>query len=241
MSRTHLSALQVAAWNALEMGPVWELRTRPKTATVGQESYAQDRFVADRDALSPTALMDSETLRATVQSCQLCSLCNARQQALFGSGTIPANSMWIGHAPSAEEDALGAVCAGMHGSLLDAMFSAIGLDRARDIFITNHLKCHAPREREPLPEQLQACSSYLERQITLVSPRVLVALGQFSAQTLLATQEPLESLRGRVHAHHCAGKIIPLIVTFHPEDLLRRQTEKAQAWRDLQLIKAALA
>ena len=81
----------------------------------------------------------------------------------------------------------------------------------------------------------------MERQIALVSPRVLVALGQFSAQTLLATQEPLESLRGRVHAHHCAGKIIPLIVTFHPEDLLRRQTEKAQAWRDLQLIKAALA
>lgn len=185
---------------------------------------------------SPVATMDWPALRAAVAGCQACALCESRKNTVFGVGNPAAEWMIVGEAPGEQEDKQGEPFVGAAGQLLDAMLKAIGLTRseadgAHQVFIANTLKCRPPRNRNPLPEELAQCTPYLQRQIALVQPRVLLAMGRFAIQQLLHTEEPVGRLRGKVHEHQG----IPVIVTYHPAYLLRQPTEKAKAWQDLLL------
>jgi DNA polymerase len=168
-------------------------------------------------------------LKQAVSGCTQCGLHKSRTQTVFGVGDPDADWMLIGEAPGAEEDRLGDPFVGQAGRLLDNMLAAIGLSRARNVYIANVLKCRPPGNRNPEPEEVARCSPHLLRQIELVKPRLILAMGRFAAQTLLNTDASIASLRGKVHRY--AG--VPLIVTYHPAYLLRTLPDKAKAWQDL--------
>jgi DNA polymerase len=149
--------------------------------------------------------------------------------------------MLIGEAPGAEEDARGEPFVGQAGRLLENMLAAIGLSRSRDVFIANVLKCRPPRNRDPLPEEVARCEPFLARQIELLSPRIIVVMGRFAAQSLLRTDASIASLRGRLHGYQVAGRRIPVVVTYHPAYLLRNLGDKAKAWSDLCLARDSFA
>lgn len=183
-------------------------------------------------------LLRLEALRGEVAGCPKCRLCQSRTQTVFGVGNPDARWMCIGEAPGAEEDARGDPFVGQAGRLLDAMLAAIGLDRKRDVYIANVIKCRPPGNRNPQPDEVASCEPYLREQIALVQPTLLILLGRFAAQTLLRTQVPVGALRGRVHHYQNGAQSIPAVVTFHPAYLLRNPVDKAKAWRDLCLAGA---
>ena len=168
-------------------------------------------------------------LKQAVPGCTACALHKTRTQTVFGVGDESADWMLIGEAPGAEEDRLGEPFVGQAGRLLDNMLAAIGLKRGENVYIANVLKCRPPGNRNPEPGEVAKCSPFLQQQIALVRPKLIVAMGRFAAQTLLATDASIASLRGRVHAY--AG--VPLVVTYHPAYLLRNLPDKAKAWADL--------
>jgi uracil-DNA glycosylase len=168
-------------------------------------------------------------LKAAVSGCTKCGLHKTRTQTVFGVGDPNANWMLIGEAPGAEEDRLGDPFVGQAGKLLDNMLGAIGLSRAQNVYIANVLKCRPPGNRNPAPDEVAKCTPYLLKQIELIKPKLIVAMGRFAAQTLLDTTASISSLRGRLHSY--AG--VPLIVTYHPAYLLRTLEDKAKAWEDL--------
>jgi uracil-DNA glycosylase len=221
------------AWQALGIGPAWRLReTGLHNAS---ESPAQtppgEMQVDDPD---PGGL-DWPNLRGAVTQCRACGLCEGRQQAVFGVGDESAGWMVIGEAPGAEEDRRGEPFVGRAGQLLDAMLSAVGRNRRDGVFITNVLKCRPPGNRNPEPQEVARCLPYLRRQIELVSPGLILALGKFAAQALLDTDASIASLRGRVHHYRSGALDIPVVVTYHPAYLLRTPLDKAKAWEDLVL------
>ena len=173
-------------------------------------------------------------LRNAVASCRACALCESRQQTVFGVGHLQAHWMIVGEAPGEQEDRQGEPFVGESGKLLDNMLRALALTRdegppERQVFIANTLKCRPPKNRNPVPAETALCAPFLERQIELVQPRIILAMGRFAAQALLASDEPLGKLRGRVHRY----RGVPLVVTYHPAYLLRTLTDKARAWEDL--------
>jgi DNA polymerase len=174
--------------------------------------------------------MDWPALEDAVSGCVQCGLHASRTRTVFGVGSRSADWMIIGEAPGAEEDRRGEPFVGRAGKLLDSMLAALGLDR-RTVFIANILKCRPPENRDPKPEEARACAPYLRRQIELVAPKLILAVGRVAAQCLLETDAPLGRLRGRSHRFGDAG--VPVIVTYHPAYLLRRPEAKADAWRDL--------
>ncbi len=177
---------------------------------------------------------DWDTLEREVAACELCGLCRGRTQTVFGTGDRGADWFVIGEAPGAEEDLKGEPFVGRAGRLLNEMLRAIGLPRER-VFISNLLKCRPPGNRDPAAAESAACLPYLERQIALVRPKILLVVGRIAAQNLLATDAPLAQLRGRVHAF---GPLrVPLVVTYHPAYLLRSPAEKRKAWDDLKLAR----
>lgn len=180
---------------------------------------------------------DWESLRAEVQPCTRCALHLGRTQTVFGVGALDAEWLVIGEAPGAEEDLRGEPFVGRAGGLLNAMLRAIGLPR-ESVFIANVLKCRPPGNRDPKPDEVAACLPYLQRQVALLKPRIMLAVGRIAAQNLLATDAPLARLRGRVHRFGPQG--IPLIVTYHPAYLLRSPSEKRKAWEDLKFARATL-
>lgn len=182
--------------------------------------------------------LDWDPLRATVESCRRCPLHESRNRAVFGVGNPRARWMFIGEAPGAEEDRQGEPFVGRAGQLLTAMLQAIGFAR-EDVYIANVLKCRPPGNRDPRPDEVAHCRSYLERQIELVSPALIVAVGRVAAQNLLATETALARLRGTVHALGSRGW--PLIVTYHPAYLLRSPAEKRKAWQDLLFARQVYA
>ena len=204
-----------------EMGlaPIWRLRGESPKLEEGQ-AQSPARTDAPRDWVE---------LKQLVSGCVKCSLHKTRTQTVFGVGDPSAQWMLIGEAPGAEEDRLGDPFVGQAGRLLDNMLAAIGLDRRQNVYIANVLKCRPPGNRNPEPEEVAKCSPHLLRQIELVNPRLIVAMGRFAAQTLLETDASIASLRGRVHRY--AGR--PCIVTYHPAYLLRNLPDKAKAWADL--------
>lgn len=180
-------------------------------------------------------------LREAVASCQACSLCQGRTQPVFGVGNEQAQWMIVGEAPGEQEDKQGEPFVGRAGQLLDRMLAALELTRAeaestRQVFIANVLKCRPPANRNPQPQEVAQCEPYLQRQIALVQPKVILAMGRFAVQSLLKSTEPIGKLRGRVH--EVAG--VPVIVTYHPAYLLRSPADKALAWDDLCLAREVM-
>lgn len=213
----------------------WELRQEFHGVVTDEIARGDDlpsQVTQDPDV----ANMDWSTLRIAVENCTRCDLASSRTQTVFGIGNPDAQWMVIGEGPGAEEDKVGEPFVGRAGRLLDNMLRAIGKQRD-SVFIANVIKCRPPGNRDPKPEEVTACAGYLERQIKLVNPGLILALGRFAAQTLLKVDTPVGQLRGRVHHY---GKI-PLVVTYHPAYLLRSPERKAHAWDDLCLARACPA
>lgn len=179
---------------------------------------------------SAISTMDWPTLRATVSGCRACALCETRTQAVFGVGDTQADLMVIGEAPGADEDRVGEPFVGRAGQLLTLMLQAIGFRRDQ-VFIANVLKCRPPGNRDPRPDEARQCEPYLLRQIELVAPRVILAVGRIAAQNLLRTDAPIGRLRGRWHRFGEPPR--PLYITYHPAYLLRSPDKKGAAWQDL--------
>ena len=176
-------------------------------------------------------------LKKAVPACTACSLHKGRTQTVFGVGDEQADWLLVGEAPGAEEDRLGEPFVGQAGRLLDNMLAAIGLRRGENVYIANVLKCRPPGNRNPEPGEVAKCTPHLVKQIELIEPKLIVAMGRFAAQTLLGTDATIASLRGRVHRY--AG--VPLIVTYHPAYLLRNLADKSKAWEDLLFARNTLA
>jgi DNA polymerase len=174
--------------------------------------------------------LDWPELKEKVRNCNLCSLRSGCKQTVFGVGNEKASWLFVGEGPGADEDTKGEPFVGQAGRLLDSMLLAMNLKRD-EVYIANVVKCRPPNNRNPLPEEIASCLPYLERQIELIGPKVIVALGKVAASALLNTDAAISSLRGKVHEY----RGIPLIVTFHPAYLLRSPMEKAKSWQDLRL------
>jgi DNA polymerase len=192
--------------------------------------------VVARGADAPPGVTTWESLRSEVLACTKCPLHGSRTQGVFGVGSREAQWLVVGEAPGAEEDRRGEPFVGRAGHLLDAMLKAIGLDRGRNVYIANVLKSRPPGNRDPKPEEVVACLPYLKRQIELLRPRVMLAVGRIAAQNLLSTDVPLARLRGKVH--HFGELNTPLIVTYHPAYLLRTPGDKRKAWEDLKFARS---
>lgn len=218
---------------------------RPPGAVAGTAASAAASVAATTAASASRpeiALLEWPALRAAVADCRACSLCEARRQTVFGTGHLRAHWMIVGEAPGEKEDEQGEPFVGASGQLLDNMLHAVSLTRAegppeRQVYIANTLKCRPPKNRNPVPAETAQCAPFLERQIALVQPRIILAMGRFAAQALLASDEPLGKLRGRVHLY----RGVPVVVTYHPAYLLRTLTDKARAWEDLCLAARVVA
>ncbi len=206
----------------LGIGPVWRLRDAPGEVP--------------RDSAS-ALIQNWEQLADAVAHCTACQLHGTRTQGVLGVGDRNADWLIVGEAPGAEEDEQGEPFVGEAGKLLDAMLAAIGLTRRKNVYITNVLKSCPPGNRNPEPEEVAACWPYLQAQIELIQPKIILALGRLAAQNLLGTDETIGHLRGQVHAYQG----VPLVVTYHPAYLLRKPTDKARAWEDLCLARRLMS
>jgi len=216
--------------------PVWRQR---KAQSQGAEApQAQAPAVPEPVSRSEQIRrLDWPALKARVGACRDCRLRATCTQTVLGVGDERAHWMIVGEAPGAEEDRLGEPFVGQAGKLLDNMLAAIDLKRGRNVYIGNVLKCRPPGNRNPAPEEVAACSPYLLRQIELIRPRLILAMGRFAVQTLLQTDASIGSLRGT--AHRYAG--VPLVATYHPAYLLRNLPDKAKAWADLRFAVRTMA
>jgi uracil-DNA glycosylase family 4 len=196
----------------------WTLRTVP---------------IAAADEGRETAL-DWDALRARVAACTRCSLSASRTQTVFGVGNQSAQWLIVGEAPGAEEDRQGEPFVGRAGQLLNSMLRAIGLPREQ-VFIANVLKCRPPGNRDPSPNEAAECLPYLDQQIALLRPKIMLAVGRIAAQNLLRTDKTLGSLRQQVHRFGVSQ--VPLVVTYHPAYLLRTPGDKRKAWEDLKFAR----
>jgi DNA polymerase len=204
----------------LGLGPKWRLRKAQVTGT------AVDTMDDHRAGISR---MDWQELKTCVAACKDCPLHEKRTQTVFGVGDENADWLFIGEGPGAEEDATGEPFVGQAGKLLDRMLAAIELKRGNNVYIANVVKCRPPGNRNPEPHEASQCEPYLERQIALIKPKLIITLGKVAAQNLLKTDATISSLRSRLHSY--SG--IPVIVTYHPAYLLRNLPDKAKAWADL--------
>lgn len=177
--------------------------------------------------------MDWPQLRRAIAACRLCSLCAKRKQAVPGVGDEHADWLFIGEGPGAEEDARGEPFVGQAGRLLDAMLAAIDLKRGENVYIANAVKCRPPGNRTPAVEEMAACWPYLQRQIELLRPKLIVLLGKAAVVAVLGEARSLASMRGHVLNYRQDDLEIPVIVTYHPAYLLRNLPDKAKAWEDL--------
>ena len=183
------------------------------------------------------ARMDWAELKASVAACTACGLRKTCTQTVFGVGDEHADWLLVGEAPGAEEDARGQPFVGQAGKLLDAMLAGIDLKRGEDVYIANVLKCRPPGNRNPEHAEVAQCAPFLMRQVELIRPRLILAMGRFACQALLDTDASIASLRGRLHRYQG----VPLIVTYHPAYLLRSLPDKSKAWEDLCLARRTMA
>jgi uracil-DNA glycosylase len=239
-----LKAMGLRVW-----GPVADEALAPAAPTPAEPAPAEVPTAAKVSAepsrpVGDVAALDWPALREAVAACTACTLCKSRRQTVFGVGSIRAHWMVIGEAPGEQEDRQGEPFVGPAGQLLDRMLAALGLTRADEdgadpahqVFIANTLKCRPPGNRNPAPDEMARCEPFLQRQIELLRPRIILAMGRFAVQALLRTDAPIGKLRGRVHTYQG----VPLVVTYHPAYLLRNLPEKARAWDDLCLAAATL-
>jgi len=221
--------------------PLWRAREArvPEFPAVPAQAFAvgfeADGTACDTDAAAVEARrlrilgMGWDELEASVAGCIACPLCRSRTRTVFGVGDKNADWLYVGEGPGAQEDATGEPFVGQAGKLLDNVLAAIDLKRGRNVFIANIVKCRPPGNREPTLYEAQQCEPYLTRQIELIKPKLIIALGKIAAQNLLKTDASIGNLRGKLHQY--SG--IPVIVTYHPAYLLRTLTAKAKAWEDL--------
>lgn len=220
----------------LGIGPEWVRRELPAASGVAPPSPAEAEPPAQRRAAA-ILRMDWAELEDAVAGCTACPLAFTRTRTVFGVGDRNADWLFVGEGPGAEEDARGEPFVGQAGRLLDNMLAAIGLRRGEDVYIANIVKCRPPGNRNPAPEEAAQCLLYLQRQIELVRPRLIVALGKVAASNLLGKDVAIGSVRGRLLEY----RGIPLLVTYHPAYLLRNLGDKAKAWDDLCLARAEMA
>jgi uracil-DNA glycosylase len=243
----------------LGLTPVWRLRARYRSDVANvapsamhesplavpssphaRHEYLQSVSDAPRDdapnRITRIAMLDWAHFSADVATCTACGLARTRHRTVPGVGDPRAEWMFIGEAPGAEEDAKGEPFVGQAGRLLDSMLAALGMSRIKAVYIANVLKCRPPGNRAPEPLEVEACLPYLDRQIALIQPKLIIALGKSAATTLLRAEATIASLRGRIHRYNG----VPLIVTYHPAYLLRNLPDKAKAWEDLCLARATL-
>ncbi len=232
--------------------PLWRLRRAAPAKAPTRSSGAQAATVSaagttatdnalalqgipepSADRLRHIANLGWPEFAADVAACTACGLCRTRNKAVPGIGDVHAQWLFVGEAPGAEEDARGEPFVGQAGRLLDNILAALGMKRAQNVYIANVLKCRPPGNRTPTPLEAEACRPYLDRQIALIRPAIIVALGKSAATTLLNVDASIASLRGRVHRYQG----VPLIVTYHPAYLLRNLPDKAKAWEDLCLAR----
>ncbi|MBP8007259.1 MAG: uracil-DNA glycosylase [Burkholderiales bacterium] len=227
----------------LKLAPEWRLRG---DATPGQDRPVEAASARGASPAGPSsrpivaaedpvarreriAALDWDAFEADVAACTACGLCRSRNRAVPGVGDRRAEWLFVGEGPGAEEDAKGEPFVGQAGKLLDSMLAALGMRRDANVYIANVVKCRPPNNRTPEPAEAEACRPYLERQIALIRPKLIVALGKSAASLLLGTDATIASLRGRRHRY---GET-PLVVTYHPAYLLRNLPDKAKAWEDL--------
>lgn len=229
----YLQALGIDAWRARRGGHAATGAPPPPPAVPAIAA-------APRAASSVPAPVAEEwdRLAAEVRDCVRCGLHATRTQTVFGVGDRRADLLVVGEAPGAEEDRQGEPFVGRAGQLLNSMLRAMGAPR-ETVYIANLLKCRPPGNRDPAPDEVACCQPFLQRQIGLLRPRALLAVGRIAAQNLLGTDRPIGKLRGVVHRYGPGGT--PLIVTYHPAYLLRSPTEKRKAWADLRLARSELA
>ena len=247
------------------LGPVWKLRGTGQESPArlpDAEAPAPDKIAAGvvrrAEPARPTPVpgltasskldlagdraarilrMDWPEIKAAVKGCEACALHKSRKQTVFGVGDEKADWLLVGEAPGAEEDARGEPFVGQAGKLLDSMLAALGLNRAENVYICNVLKCRPPGNRNPEPFEVEQCAPHLLRQLELIKPKLILAMGRFAVQALLGTEASIASLRGRLHRFQG----VPLVVTYHPAYLLRNLPDKAKAWEDLCFARRAIA
>jgi uracil-DNA glycosylase len=238
------------------------VRTSPRASTPKTTTDTTTHSANEPQALAApvAAHLTWPELQSAVASCQACGLCASRQNTVFGVGQASSDALqapqvdWliVGEAPGENEDSQGEPFVGQAGKLLDNMLAAIkvsedlstgtlGLSRRQGTYITNVLKCRPPANRNPSPEEVAMCEPYLARQIELLRPKVILAMGKFAIQSLTGSTEAVGKLRGRVHTLRHPHYQAPVIVTYHPAYLLRNLPEKAKAWRDLLLAMETFA
>jgi uracil-DNA glycosylase family 4 len=203
-------------------------------ALVAEESAPVAKALAP--AASGIELMQWDALEQAVAQCRACELCNGRRNTVFGTGDRQPDWLIVGEAPGENEDLQGEPFVGQAGQLLDNMLKALGLNRRQQVYITNVLKCRPPGNRNPEPQEVAQCEPFLRRQVELLQPRIILAMGRFAVQALLQSNEPIGKLRGQVHRYNG----VPLVVTYHPAYLLRNLPDKAKAWADLCLALEVL-
>jgi uracil-DNA glycosylase len=225
----------------LELLPAWRLREQPAAAVelppAGLPVESAPTHVANPSAAcAPVAQLGWAELKQAVAVCEACSLAQTRTQTVFGVGDENAEWLFVGEAPGAEEDKRGEPFVGAAGQLLDNMLAAIRLKRGDNVYIANVLKCRPPQNRDPHGEEVAKCDPFLKRQVELIKPTLIVALGKFAAQSLLGGDESIAALRGKLHDYNG----VPVVVTYHPAYLLRSMQDKAKAWEDLCFARATM-
>ena len=223
------SARRGAILEEMGLGPVWRSKGTGDVAASPVPPPAPGTTDAPGSREERIAAMGWPELKTAVHDCTACPLHKTRKQTVFGVGDESADWLLVGEAPGADEDRVGEPFVGQAGKLLDNMLAAIRLRRGENVYIANVLKCRPPANRNPESGEMARCSPHLIRQIELIRPKLIVAMGRFAAQALLASDATIASLRGRVHRYHG----VPLIVTYHPAYLLRSLPDKSKAWADL--------
>jgi DNA polymerase len=223
--------VSVAAEHAEQPEIVRVIEEREPEPVMANAVHREERTRAAEPAATASAVgsFDWPELKLQVRDCTICRLRAGCTQTVFGVGDEKADWLFVGEGPGADEDALGEPFVGQAGKLLDNMLMAIGLRRGQNVYIANTVKCRPPNNRAPEADEIAACLPYLRRQIELIRPKLIVALGKVASNALLGKDATLASLRGEVHDYHG----IPLVVTYHPAYLLRSPSEKAKAWQDL--------
>lgn len=235
-----LKAMGIQPW-FLKHPPVQdiaEVQTEQLQVTEDNSQPAAEAHITQpvvASSISNVSDLDWQQLQHTISQCKLCELHTTRTQTVFGVGNPDADLMIISEAPNDEEDREGASFVGQAGELLDAMLKAIDLNREQ-VFITNVLKCCTPDNRNPHTSEIICCDTYLQRQIELVQPKLILALGRVAAHHLLLTKDALASLRDEPHSYNG----IPLLVSYHPAYLIRKPIEKRKSWHDLLHVKSTL-
>lgn len=203
-----------------------------KAAVQNEFNVRSNKDEIDAPSASETDFDSLEGFQLSIKDCTKCGLANGRTQVVFGTGNFSAKLMCIGEAPGFEEDKQGEPFVGAAGQLLDKILQAIGFARS-EVYIANIVKCRPPNNRNPEPDEIASCLPYLRKQIEMIGPKLILALGRIAAQTLLGAGEPVGKLRTGIHQYEG----IPVYVTYHPAALLREQSLKHHTWKDVQKLR----